>query len=100
MKFINRISLEREQGNILFSSFAAISGVGLISYAALPFLTESTMVSLELSEAATGLIYSLEFITAAIASIIIKCFYKSMVGGWTWTMICSKHFSPSSCCPF
>ena len=71
MKFINTISLEREQGNILFSSFAAISGVGLLSYAALPFLMGSTMVSLDLSKVATGIIYSLEFITASISSFII-----------------------------
>jgi predicted MFS family arabinose efflux permease len=71
MKFLTNISLESEERKILLSSFAGISGVGLLSYAGLPFLMGSTMVSLGLSEAATGLIYSLEFITAAIASIII-----------------------------
>jgi predicted MFS family arabinose efflux permease len=71
MKFSNKISLEHEQRNILFSSFAAISGVGLLSYAALPFLMGSTMESLGLSESNTGLLYSLEFITAAISSLIL-----------------------------
>jgi predicted MFS family arabinose efflux permease len=71
MKFYNEISLESEQRNILFSSFAAISGVGLLSYAALPFLMGSTMVSLDLSETAAGILYSLEFIAAAISSIVV-----------------------------
>lgn len=71
MKFFNKIRLEYEQRNILFSSFAAISGVGLLSYAALPFLMGSTMESLDLSESNAGLLYSLEFITAAISSLIL-----------------------------
>jgi predicted MFS family arabinose efflux permease len=71
MNIFNKISLEQEQRNILFSSFSAISGVGLLSYAALPFLMSSTMESLDLSESNAGLLYSLEFITAAISSLIL-----------------------------
>ncbi len=71
MKYFNKISLEHEQRSILFSSFAAISGVGLLSYAALPFLMGSTMESLDLSESNAGILYSLEFITAAISSLIL-----------------------------
>ena len=71
MKFYNKINIEKEQRRILLSSFAAISGVGLLSYAALPFLIGSTMVSLNLNEASVGLLYSLEFITAALSSFIV-----------------------------
>ncbi|MCK5703898.1 MAG: MFS transporter, partial [Cyclobacteriaceae bacterium] len=71
MKLFTKISLEREQRNILFSSFAAISGVGLLSYAALPLLMGSTMDSLSLNEREVGILYSLEFIAAAISSLVI-----------------------------
>ena len=71
MKFLANISLEKNERKILFSSFAAISGVGLLSYAALPFLIGSTMVTLDLSEESVGFLYSLEFIAAALSSIII-----------------------------
>lgn len=71
MKILNKISLESEQRNILFSSFAAISGVGLLSYVALPFLMGSTIDSLDLTKSAAGILYSLEFIVAAIASIVV-----------------------------
>jgi predicted MFS family arabinose efflux permease len=71
MKYLNKIKLESEQRSILLSSFAAISGVGLLSYAALPFLIGTTMVSLNLNEASVGLIYSLEFLTTALSSLIV-----------------------------
>ena len=71
MKFFNKISLDHEQRNILFSSFGAISGVGLLSYAALPFLIGSTMESLDLSEENVGILYSLEFLAAALSSLIV-----------------------------
>jgi len=71
MKFLHKIDIESEQRKILLSSFAAISGVGLLSYAALPFLIGSTMVSLDLNEANVGLLYSLEFIVAALSSFIV-----------------------------
>ena len=71
MKLFAKISLESEQRNILFSSFAAISGVGLLSYAALPLLMGSTMDSLSLNEREVGILYSLEFIAAAISSLVI-----------------------------
>ncbi len=71
MKFLTNISMEREQLRILLSSFAAISGVGLLSYAALPFLFGSTMKSLDLNEASVGLLYSLEFLAAALSSLIV-----------------------------
>ncbi len=71
MKFFTKVSLESGERKILLSSFAAISGVGLLSYAALPFLIGSTMISLNLNEESVGLLYSLEFIIAALSSIII-----------------------------
>jgi len=71
MKYLNKIKLESEQRSILLSSFAAISGVGLLSYAALPFLIGTTMVSLNLNEASVGLIYSLEFLATALSSLIV-----------------------------
>ncbi len=71
MKFPTKFSIESEQLRILLSSFAAISGVGLLSYAALPFLIGSTMESLVLNEASVGLLYSLEFLAAALASLIV-----------------------------
>jgi len=71
LKYFNKINLEHEQRSILFSSFAAISGVGLLSYAALPFLIGSTMESLDLSEAKVGVLYSLEFLAAALSSLIV-----------------------------
>ena len=71
MKFIANISLESGERKILLSSFAAISGVGLLSYAALPFLISSTMINLDLNEESVGILYSLEFIAAALSSIII-----------------------------
>ena len=71
MKFLTNISLESGERKILLSSFAAISGVGLLSYAALPFLFDSTMTSLDLNAESVGILYSLEFIAAALSSIII-----------------------------
>lgn len=71
MNFFNTIGLEKDQRNILFSAFAAVSGVGLISYAALPILVGTTMTSLELNEASVGLLYTLEFLAAAVSSLII-----------------------------
>jgi len=71
MKFLTKISLESGERKILLSSFAAISGVGLLSYAALPFLFSSTMTNLDLNEENVGILYSLEFIAAALSSIII-----------------------------
>ncbi len=71
MKYLNKIKLESGQRSILLSSFAAISGVGLLSYAALPFLIGTTMVSLNLNEASVGLIYSLEFLATALSSLIV-----------------------------
>ncbi len=71
MKFITNVSLESGEKKILLSSFAAISGVGLLSYAALPFLFESTMTNLDINEESVGILYSLEFIAAALSSIII-----------------------------
>ncbi len=72
MRFHNKLNMETEQRRILLSSFAGISGVGLLSYAALPFLIGSTMLSLDLDEASVGLLYSLEFLVAAISSFIIS----------------------------
>ena len=71
MKFLTNVSLERGERTILFSSFAAISGVGLLSYAALPLLLSSTMINLDLNKESVGILYSLEFIAAALSSIII-----------------------------
>ena len=71
MKFLTNVSLESGERKILLSSFAAISGVGLLSYAALPFLIGSTMINLDLNEEGVGILYSLEFIAAALSSIII-----------------------------
>jgi len=71
MKFLTNVSLASGERKILFSSFAAISGVGLLSYAALPFLIGSTMTNLDLSEKGVGILYSLEFIAAALSSIIL-----------------------------
>ena len=71
MTLLNKIGIEDEQLNILLSSFAAVSGVGLLSYAALPFLIGATMVSLDLSEARVGLLYTLEFLAAALSSFIV-----------------------------
>jgi predicted MFS family arabinose efflux permease len=71
MKFFTKISLESKERRILLSSFAAISGVGLLSYAALPFLIDSTMVNLNLNAESVGILYSLEFIAAALSSFII-----------------------------
>lgn len=71
MKFFTNFSLESGERKILLSSFAAISGVGLLSYAALPFLIGSTMINLDLNEESVGILYSLEFIAAALSSIII-----------------------------
>ena len=71
MKYLNNINLKSEERRILFSSFAAISGVGLLSYAALPFLIGSTMVNLNLNAEGVGILYSLEFIAAALSSFII-----------------------------
>ena len=71
MKFLANARLERGERNILLSSFAAVSGVGLLSYAALPFLISSTMTNLDLNEKSVGILYSLEFIAAALSSIII-----------------------------
>jgi predicted MFS family arabinose efflux permease len=71
MKFFANVSLESGEKKILLSSFAAISGVGLLSYAALPFLIGSTMINLDLNEESVGILYSLEFIAAALSSIII-----------------------------
>ena len=71
MKFLTNVSLESGERKILLSSFAAISGVGLLSYAALPFLIGSTMINLDLNAESVGILYSLEFIAAAISAIII-----------------------------
>jgi predicted MFS family arabinose efflux permease len=71
MKFLTKISIERGQLRILLSSFAAISGVGLLSYAALPFLMASTIENLGLNEVGAGLLYSLEFLAAALSSLIV-----------------------------
>ena len=71
MKFPTNVSLDRTERKILLSSFVAVSGVGLLSYAALPFLISSTMTNLDVNEESVGILYSLEFITAAISSIII-----------------------------
>lgn len=71
MSLLKEINLESEEKRILLSSFAAISGVGLISYAALPFLIGSSMVDLNLNEEGVGILYSLEFIAAALSSFII-----------------------------
>lgn len=71
MKFLTRISLEREERKILLSSYAAISGVGLLSYAALPFLIGISMVDLNLNEEDVGILYSLEFVAAALSSFIL-----------------------------
>ena len=71
MKFLTNVSLEGGERRILLSSFAAISGVGLLSYAALPFLFGSTMTNLNINVESVGILYSLEFIAAALSSIII-----------------------------
>jgi predicted MFS family arabinose efflux permease len=71
VKFIKDVSLESAERNILLSSFAAISGVGLLSYAALPLLIGSSMANLNLDEEGVGILYSLEFIAAALSSILI-----------------------------
>jgi predicted MFS family arabinose efflux permease len=71
MKLPDKIGMERGQLRILLSSFAAISGVGLLSYAALPLMFASTMESLGLNGAGTGLLYSLEFLAAALSSLIV-----------------------------
>ena len=71
MKFRDNVRLEIGERNILLSSFAAISGVGLLSYASLPFLISSTMTNLYIDEKSVGILYSLEFIAAALSSIII-----------------------------
>lgn len=71
MSMLGSVKMESGQLKILLSSFAAISGVGLLSYAALPFLVGATMVSLNLDEANVGLIYSLEFLAAAISSLVV-----------------------------
>jgi predicted MFS family arabinose efflux permease len=71
MKFLTNVSLESGERKILLSSFAAISGVGLLSYAALPILISSTMTNLDINEESVGILYSLEFIAAALSSIII-----------------------------
>ena len=71
MKFLTNISLESGERKILLSSFAAISGVGLLSYAALPLLLGSTMTNLGINAKSVGILYSLEFIAAALSSIII-----------------------------
>ena len=71
MKFLTNVSLESGENKILLSSFAAISGVGLLSYAALPILISSTMTNLDINEESVGILYSLEFIAAALSSIII-----------------------------
>ncbi|MCK5372354.1 MAG: MFS transporter, partial [Cyclobacteriaceae bacterium] len=64
-------SLESGERKILLSSFAAISGVGLLSYAALPILLSSTMTNLDINEESVGILFSLEFIAATLSSIII-----------------------------
>ena len=71
MKFLTTVRLESIERKILLSSFTAISGVGLLSYAALPFLISSTMTNLDINEESVGILYSLEFIAAALSSIII-----------------------------
>ena len=71
MKFLTNLSLDSAERNILLSSFAAISGIGLLSYAALPILISSTMTNLDINEKSVGILYSLEFITAALSSIFI-----------------------------
>ena len=71
MKFLTKINLESDERRILLSSFAAISGVGLLSYAALPFLMGSTMGDLKLNEESAGILYSLEFIATALSSFLI-----------------------------
>ena len=71
MKFTTNISLESGERKILFSSFAAIYGVGLLSYVALPILLGSTMDRFSLNERDVGILYSLEFIAAAISSLVI-----------------------------
>jgi predicted MFS family arabinose efflux permease len=71
MNFIKNVRLERKERKILFSSFAAISGVGLLSYAALPYLIGTTMISLGLTEESVGFLYGLEFMAAAISSIFV-----------------------------
>jgi predicted MFS family arabinose efflux permease len=71
MTLLKKIGIEDDQLNILLSSFAAVSCVGLLSYAALPFLIGATIVSLDLSEARVGLLYTLEFLAAAISSFIV-----------------------------
>jgi len=71
MKYLAKTRMEHGQLRILLSSFAAISGVGLLSYAALPFLFDSTMENLGLNGAGAGLLYSLEFLAAALSSLIV-----------------------------
>ncbi len=71
MKFFKNISLESGERNILLSSFAAISGVGLLSYAASPFLLDSIMTNLDINVKSVGILFSLEFIAAALSSMII-----------------------------
>jgi len=71
MKLMKNVRIDREESKVLFSSFGAISGVGLLSYAALPYLIGTTMISLELTEESVGFLYGLEFMAAAISSIFI-----------------------------
>ncbi|MHC4707562.1 MAG: MFS transporter [Planctomycetota bacterium] len=71
LRLLHKTGADSEQLNILLSSFAAVSGIGLLSYAALPFLIGASIESLELSEASVGFLYTLEFLAAAISSFIV-----------------------------
>ncbi|MBT4519129.1 MAG: MFS transporter [Halieaceae bacterium] len=71
MSLSHKVGLDDEQLRILFSSFGSVSGVGLLSYAALPFLIGATMESLDLNAAEVGFLYTLEFLAAATSSLIL-----------------------------
>lgn len=71
MTILDKIGLEQDQIRIFLSAVAAVCGFGLISYAGLPIMVGATMENLALSEADVGLLYTLEFLAAALSSIII-----------------------------
>lgn len=56
---------------LVFSSFAAAYGVGLLSLLALPFLISAVIADLGLNEAQAGLLLSAEFVFTMLASLII-----------------------------
>jgi len=72
LSIARRLELDAQQIRLLLSAFGSAYGVGLIALLALPVLVGATMSTLELNEAAVGLLYTGEFTGAALSSLLIS----------------------------